>query len=125
MDETKLKFQQRMINAIERGEMFSLENWTTYELHDLEFAAETWGAQKAQAEILNELDRRDTAMRLDVAAARDANHVRIRMLKAGYPQHASAALGMRVASMVSARKHAGQMGKVPRLLAQLQARSAA
>lgn len=121
MDETKLKFQRRMINAIERGEMFSLENWTTYELHDLEFAAETWGAKKAQAAILSELDRRDLQVKLCVATARDANHVRIRMLKTGYLQYASAALGMRVASMVSARQHAGQMGKVPRLLAQLQA----
>ncbi|MCY1285240.1 hypothetical protein D9M69_558300 [compost metagenome] len=123
MDETKLKFQRRMINAIERGDMYSLENWTTFELHDLEFAADAvpWGAPKARTAILEELDRRDTAMRLDVAAARDANHVRIRMLKSGHAQHASSALGMRVAYMVSARKNAGHLGKVPRLLAQLQA----
>ena len=54
-------FSNRMIDAIERNDMFSLENWTTFELHDLEFAAELQGAIKAQAEILNELDRRDLA----------------------------------------------------------------
>ncbi|SFD51818.1 hypothetical protein SAMN05216577_12812 [Pseudomonas citronellolis] len=113
--------QKNMIRAIERNEMFSLENWTTYELHDLEFAAELDGAEKARAEILNELDRRDTAMRLEVAEARDANHVRIRMLKHGHVQHAAAALGTRVACMVNARKCAGSVGKIPRLLAQLNA----
>lgn len=56
---TKLKFQTRMINAIERDEMYSLRDWTTFELHDLEFAAELQNAPIAQAAILEELDRRD------------------------------------------------------------------
>lgn len=58
MDETKLKFQQRMVRAIERDDMYSLEGWTDCELHDLEFAAELWGAPKAQAAIIQELEKR-------------------------------------------------------------------
>jgi len=59
MDPVKLKFQRRMINAIERGDMYSLENWTTFELHDLEFAAELWNAPTAQAAILEEISHRE------------------------------------------------------------------
>lgn len=55
---TKEAFQRRMISAIERGDNFGLEGWTTHELHDLEFAAEIWNAPIAQAAILTELERR-------------------------------------------------------------------
>ncbi|KAA0995485.1 hypothetical protein FQ192_10630 [Pseudomonas sp. ANT_J12] len=58
---TKLAFQTRMINAIERNEMFSLRDWTLFELHDLEFSAELQNAPIAHAAILEELDRRDLA----------------------------------------------------------------
>jgi hypothetical protein len=58
---TKEAFQRRMISAIERGDNFGLEGWTDFELHDLEFAAELWGAPIAQAAILQELESRDLA----------------------------------------------------------------
>ena len=58
---TKEAFQRRMVNAIERDEMYSLRDWTTFELHDLEFAAELWNAPIAQAAILEELERRALA----------------------------------------------------------------
>lgn len=64
-------FSNRMIDAIERNDLFSLENWTTFELHDLEFAAELQGALKAQAEILAELDRRDEAEAPALVALKD------------------------------------------------------
>lgn len=57
---TKEAFQRRMVNAIERDEMYSLRDWTTFELHDLEFAADLWNAPIAQAAIIEELERRDS-----------------------------------------------------------------
>lgn len=65
------------------------------------------------------MDQAQIQISLDVAAARDANHARIRMLKGGHTREANMALGARIANMVSARKAAGQLEKVPKLVAQL------
>lgn len=57
-DAIKLKFNTRMVRAIERNDMFSLQNWTMDELLELKLVAEWELAHNAYAEICDEIERR-------------------------------------------------------------------
>lgn len=60
MSVNKEAVQANMVAAIERDAPYSLAEWTTHELHDLEFAADLWNAKHAHTVILAELSRRIT-----------------------------------------------------------------
>lgn len=56
MNASKLTQQQTILNALERGDVAVLDVLSQHDLHDLEFAAECWGATNARRLILDRLD---------------------------------------------------------------------
>ena len=56
MNASKLTQQQTIINALERGDVAVLDVLSKHDLHDLEYAAECWGAANARRLILDRLD---------------------------------------------------------------------
>ena len=59
MNASTLTQQHTIINALERGDVAVLDVLSNHDLHDLEHAAECWGAANARRLILVELDNRD------------------------------------------------------------------
>lgn len=55
MNASKLTQQQTIINALERGDVAVLDVLSKHDLHDLEYAAECWGAANARRLILDRL----------------------------------------------------------------------
>lgn len=54
----KEAIQRKAVASLEAGEDFNFSVWSTFDLQDLEFAAEIWNSPIANAAILAELDRR-------------------------------------------------------------------